>query len=152
MARKVMETLDTGEAWPVEVAAAVSQLGCITLPTDVADRALAGKPLSAVERAMVERVPGMTLQILGNLPRLEKVTEILENLDARFDGQGRPTSAASAQHAALPLGARLLRVLFDYDQLEAAEHNRTEIFKILHGRGRARDSTTRRSSTRGKPR
>jgi response regulator RpfG family c-di-GMP phosphodiesterase len=138
MARKVIETLEIKETWPVEVAAAVSQLGCITLPTDVADRALAGKPLSGAERAMVDRVPAMTLQILGNLPRLEKVTEILENLDARFDGQGRPATAPRGTH--LPAGARLLRVLFDYDQLEAAEHQRFEIFKILRGRQGQYDS------------
>jgi len=132
MARKAMETLATGELWPIEVAAAVSQLGCITVPSDVADRALAGKPLSAAERAMVDRVPVMTLQILGNLPRLEKVTEILENLDARYDGQGRPASAPLGTF--MPFGARLLHLLFDYDQLEAAEHHRAEIFKILRGR------------------
>ena len=132
MARKVMETLGTGEMWHIEVAAAVSQLGCITLPTDVADRAVSGKPLSAAERAMIDRVPAMTLQILGNLPRLEKVTEILENLDARYDGQGRPPSAPRGTF--IPFGARLLRVLFDYDQLDAAEHQRMEVFKILRGR------------------
>lgn len=132
MARKAMETIETSELWPIEVAAAVSQLGCITVPSDVADRALSGKPLSAAERAMIDRVPAMTLQILGNLPRLEKVTEILDNLDARFDGQGRPTSAPRGTF--IPLGARLLHVLFDYDQLDAAEHHRAEIFKILRGR------------------
>jgi response regulator RpfG family c-di-GMP phosphodiesterase len=132
MARKAMETHDSAELWPIEVAAAVSQLGCITVPAEVADRALSGKPLSAAERAMVDRVPAMTLQILGNLPRLEKVTEILENLDARYDGQGRPTSAPRGTF--LPFGARLLHVLFDYDQLDAAEHHRAEIFKIMRGR------------------
>jgi response regulator RpfG family c-di-GMP phosphodiesterase len=133
MACKAMETMESaGELWPIEVAAAVSQLGCITVPSDVADRALSGRPLSATERAMIDRVPAMTLQILGNLPRLEKVTEILENLDARFDGQGRPTSAPRGTF--IPFGARLLHVLFDYDQLEAAEHHRLEIFKILRGR------------------
>ncbi len=137
MARKTMETLPaevlaSAESWPIEVAAAVSQLGCITVPSEVIDRALSGKPLSAAERAMVERVPAMTLQILGNLPRLEKVTEILENLDARYDGQGRPTSAPRGTF--IPLGARLLHVLFDYDQLDAGEHHRAEIFKILRGR------------------
>ena len=137
MALKAMETLPaevlaSAELWPIEVAAAVSQLGCITVPSEVIDRALSGKPLSAAERAMVERVPAMTLQILGNLPRLEKVTEILENLDARYDGQGRPTSAPRGTF--IPLGARLLHVLFDYDQLDAGEHHRAEIFKILRGR------------------
>jgi hypothetical protein len=102
------------------------------VPSDVADRALSGKPLSAAERAMMDRVPAMTLQILGNLPRLEKVTEILENLDARYDGQGRPASAPRGTF--IPFGARLLHVLFDYDQLDAAEHHRAEIFKILRGR------------------
>jgi response regulator RpfG family c-di-GMP phosphodiesterase len=132
MARKAMETIEIGELWPIEVAAAVSQLGCITVPSDIADRALSGKPLSATERAMIDRVPAMTLQILGNLPRLEKVTEILENLDARYDAQGRPPSAPRGTF--LPIGARLLHVLFDYDQLDAAEHHRAEIFKILRGR------------------
>ena len=99
------------ERWQVEIAGMLSQLGAITLPEDVAVRAYAGQPLTSSEREMVDRVPAITKQFLGHIPRLEKVREII-----------------SAHHSSRPRvdedpivarGSQILRVAVDFDVLES---------------------------------
>src|SRR6185503_19614862 len=73
------DKLEIRERWQVEVAAMLSQLGCIVLPAEVAEKLYYGQPLSPQEDAMVARLPAVTAQLLGNIPRLEVVRGILES-------------------------------------------------------------------------
>ena len=103
-------------AWPLEVAAMVSQLGAVILPTAVAERLARGQPLAPDERAMADRVPLVTQQLLANIPRLDPVLEILRGQAQDFDA---PVADPSLPGPSLPpLGARILRVAFDYDTWE----------------------------------
>lgn len=103
--------------WPVEVAAMLSQLGCIVLPPDTAERLYHGKALREAEQRMVERVPAVTERLLAHIPRIESVRGILacyERLrvsddDASFDGVDLAVQEA----------ARILRLASDFDELES---------------------------------
>ena len=81
------------ERWQVEVAAMLSQLGCIVLPAEVAEKLYYGRPLSPQEDAMVARLPAVTEQLLGNIPRLEVVRGILASLSAAASPGGHPEDA-----------------------------------------------------------
>ena len=83
-------TLGVQGRWRVEVAALLSQIGSVILPAATLERVYQGHPLSDPERAMVERMPGVVTQILGNIPRLEPVLEILRCQEKCFDGSGPP--------------------------------------------------------------
>jgi CheY-like chemotaxis protein len=109
------DTLALSERWQVEVAAMLSQLGCIVLPAEVAEKIYYGRPLSREEEAMVARVPIVTDQLLGNIPRLEVVRDILARRLQR-----RPavvSDAAEIQVAAR--GAEMLRIASDFETLES---------------------------------
>ncbi|HRY14336.1 MAG TPA: response regulator, partial [Candidatus Competibacteraceae bacterium] len=75
------------DLWPLEVAAMLSQIGCIILPDETLEKLYQGGVPGEKERAMLERVPTVTEQLLGNIPRLEAVLSILGNRDKlyRFD-------------------------------------------------------------------
>ncbi len=115
---QLCDHMEVGARWHIEAAAQLSQIGCITLPGDVAEKLYLGQALTPAEQAQADRVPAMADQLLGNIPRLEPVREILALQGSRFDG----TDAAwgQAHGEALPLGARMLRLLVDYDRLEAS--------------------------------
>lgn len=66
--------------WPLEMAASLSQMGVITLPSEVWRKWSAGEHLSEVERAMVERSKKVPQQLLRHLPRIEPVIALLEAL------------------------------------------------------------------------
>ncbi len=111
MVERFARAIQPAKRWEVEVAALLAHLGAVTLPVATAEKLYAGGQLSAGEQAMVERVPAVTKQILGNIPRLDGVLEILENHQRPF--------AESGGRDGLSVGARMLRIALDYDALEA---------------------------------
>jgi response regulator RpfG family c-di-GMP phosphodiesterase len=103
--------------WDVEIAAMLSHIGAIALTAPTAGRLYRGEALSEVELAQVARLPLLAERILANIPRLEQVRAILRHQSTDFaapaTARGEPTGAE------LPWGARALRLLVDWDQLEA---------------------------------
>ena len=103
------------ESWQVEVAAMLSQLGCAALPPEVAEKVYFGRRLTPEEEAMVARVPHVTEQLLGNIPRMEAVRHMLASLHRPL---GRDVAASDAERELVATGAKLLRIVMDYDVLE----------------------------------
>ena len=133
LATKLAQVLGVKEPWAIEVAAMMSQIGYVVLPSATVERALAGKPLSPAERQMVDKVPAIARQVVDNIPRLEAVREILDHSLKAFSGAGA-TPGDPVRGEKIPLGARILRVAFDYDQLEDSGGARPDILKTLAAR------------------
>ncbi len=133
LAGKIAQALDVKEPWAIEVAAMMSQIGYVVLPAATVDRVLGGKPLSPAERQMVDKVPAIARQVVDNIPRLEAVREILDHSLKAFSGVGA-TPGDPVRGERIPLGARILRLAFDYDQLEDAVGSRQDILRTLASR------------------
>jgi response regulator RpfG family c-di-GMP phosphodiesterase len=138
LATKIAQALGVKEAWAIEVAAMMSQIGYVVLPSATVERVLAGKPLSPGERQMVDKVPAIARQVVDNIPRLEAVREILDHSLKTFSGVGA-TPGDPMRGEKIPLGARILRLAFDYDQLEDSGGSRQDILKTLAARTGAYD-------------
>jgi response regulator RpfG family c-di-GMP phosphodiesterase len=100
--------LGLADRWQVEVAAMLSQLGSITVPETVIEKHFCGEGLSEKEQAMIARAPAVAEALLANIPRLEGVREILAEQNTPFKGEKE-----------IPIGARILRIAVDFDNLEA---------------------------------
>ena len=107
---------DAGDCWQLEVAAMLSQIGCVTLPSQTAEKLYHGRPLSRAEMEMTGRLAGTAARLLANIPRLERVRDVLTYQDKHFDGTGPP--ADGVRGTRIPWGARVLKVALDYDALE----------------------------------
>ena len=109
-------------SWAIELAATVAQLGAMSVPVAVVEQAYLGEPLTDDEAAMLQRVPEVTEHLLAGIPRLDPVREILrlqsQSFEAPKPGAG-PPQKDGPRGDQLPLGARLLRIASDYDELEA---------------------------------
>ncbi|HEY4321421.1 MAG TPA: HD domain-containing phosphohydrolase [Gemmatimonadales bacterium] len=117
--------------WELEVAAMLSQLACITLPAETIASMYHGQSLTPDERGMVARMPAVTERLLGSIPRLEVVREILRasHLPARQPG---PLESPAARLAAW--GAAILRIALDYDLLESQGSAPAVAVDLMHGR------------------
>lgn len=117
------------ERWQVEVAAMLSQLGCVTLPAETVDKLYHGRALSGEERQMVDRLPAVVDELIANIPRLEEVRRILLLYPAPY------TAAAGAPAAprgkALPWGARALKLALAFDALESSGVRPAEAVALL---------------------
>jgi response regulator RpfG family c-di-GMP phosphodiesterase len=105
-------------SWQLEVAAMLSQIGCVTLPAATTEKLYYGRPLNSDEIELTQRLPALSLQLLESIPRLEAVRAILQAQNHNFDGSGSPHNAVQGE--SIPLGARVLKLVIDYDTLEAA--------------------------------
>jgi hypothetical protein len=117
--------------WQLEVAAMLSQLACIALPTETVASVYYGQPLTPEERGMVARMPAVTERLLASIPRLEVVREILRacHLPARHPGPLESPAARTAAH-----GAAVLRVALDYDLLESQGSAPNVAIDLMRGR------------------
>ena len=111
---ELAEKLEIRDRWHIEVAAMLSQIGCITLPAETVEKFFYGQQLDSEERAMVQRLPNIAVQLLGNIPRLEPVLEILAAQTSPWTGTGTPIHVGEP----VPLGVRLLQIASDFDALE----------------------------------
>jgi response regulator RpfG family c-di-GMP phosphodiesterase len=119
------------DAWEVEVAALLAQLGGVTLPETTAEKLYAGAPLTTDEEAMVARVPAVTQRILANIPRLEGVVQIVTSYRRRFD--------STESDGPLPVGGRMLAIAADFVRLESEGTSPLMALETMRGRKGAYD-------------
>jgi response regulator RpfG family c-di-GMP phosphodiesterase len=124
--------LGVAEKWPIEMAAMLSQLGSITLPPEVLEKVAFGGELGEAEQKMVDRLPEVTEQLLGNIPRLEPVRAILSRAAKRTAGE---VPGEQGDKRTIELGARMLRVALDFDVLENQGSAPARAIDTLRGRG-----------------
>jgi response regulator RpfG family c-di-GMP phosphodiesterase len=117
-AAQLVKALDMPVSWQIEIAAMLSQIGCITLPPGTGEKLYYGKPLNSDENDLVQHLPALAAQILESIPRLEAVRAILQMQAFNYDGSNAPIGSPKAD--AIPLGARVLKIVTDYDSIEAS--------------------------------
>jgi HD-GYP domain-containing protein (c-di-GMP phosphodiesterase class II) len=115
-AMRLAQAVGIENLWPIEMAAMLSQVGCVILPGETIDRVYQHAALTSDEEAMLKQAAGIPKQLLRNIPRLEPVLEILEYQDKRFDGLGPPHDETAGPE--IPIGARILKLAGDLDALE----------------------------------
>jgi response regulator RpfG family c-di-GMP phosphodiesterase len=115
------------QPWQLEVAAMLSQLGFITLPPEIAEKVFYGRELNEQEEKMVEKTPAITEELLGSIPRLEGVREILATY-------GKPYRKPAAAPSVIERSAQVLRVAIDFDLLETQGSSAAFAVETLRGR------------------
>ena len=109
LVKAVAEELGAADAW-TEMLPALSQLGAVSLPDEVLQRAATGELLSKTDLAILDRVPAISASLLPALPSLEHLRVAVRRQAERFDAE----TAGD-----LPLGSKLLRIAFDLDRAMA---------------------------------
>lgn len=131
-ARRVMSLLDMQRHWHVEFAALLSQLGAALLPEDTVRQIHDGEKLSEPDRQRLVENMGTINEILANIPRLEPVTELLNELRS-LTVDGGTTDAAVSQEA------RLVHHVIELEGLEAQGHSLRQAVLQLADRARTGD-------------
>ena len=117
--------------WICDVAAMLSQIGCVTIPADTLDRMYDGSQLTPEEVAMAARLPAVAVQLLGSIPRLEAVRDILAHMDDHYE----PSKVGQTKRGdAIPWGARALKIILDYLTLEARLGTSSEAIDTMRTR------------------
>ena len=106
LAMEVAHAAGQPNLWQLQAAAMLSQIGYISLPVELVEKLYYGNKLSREERTLADGAPAVAQTLLGRIPRLEPVLEILA-LSQKSSG--------SAADSAVTLGANILRMVLEYD-------------------------------------
>ena len=133
--RHMAAVMKLRDAWQFEVAALLSQVGCITLEPGALDRMYTGDELSDEERKMFAAHPAAGGQLLAHIPRLEAVASMIANQNVSFEQ--RVAVPAGVSREAVSMGAHLLRAALDFDRM--ITRNRSHEETLVQMRHRAQD-------------
>lgn len=112
---ELAEALHAPDPWRIEVAALLSHVGYIALPSPTVERVLAGLPLGPDEAAQAGKAPEVSAKLIASIPRMEEVQDILLMHGTHWNGALSPVPGRSGDR--IPLGARVLRLAVDFDNL-----------------------------------
>jgi response regulator RpfG family c-di-GMP phosphodiesterase len=114
--------------WQLEAAAMLSQLGYLSLPSDLVEKLYYGEPLTPEEKILAAGAPDVARRLLENIPRLEPVAEILMSLNG--------SDIAMQQLGEGPIGvaARILALVIDHYGLLAQGQTPAAAIKRLRSR------------------
>ncbi len=90
----------------------LSQIGYISLPVELVEKLYYGARLTPEERVLLEGAPYVAQKLLGRIPRLEPVLEILA---ASAKGPAGAKGPSDAPEELIGLGAGILRLVLEYD-------------------------------------
>ncbi|HYE75273.1 MAG TPA: HD domain-containing phosphohydrolase, partial [Blastocatellia bacterium] len=118
LAGQIAQALKVEDAWQIEIAAMLSQIGCITIPEDTLVKVYQGKSLNMEEVKQLQAHPKIGAELISHIPRLEKISEIIAHQEARYQGLTGQVEELCGQK--IPLGSRILKVALDFDKLRRA--------------------------------
>lgn len=113
LAVELSAALGTRHFWQLETAAMLSQLGYISLPVELVEKLYYGERLTPEELTLSEGAPQVATNLLGHIPRLEPVLQILA-------AASRPQQLGEA--GMVETGATILRLVLEYDTMVAQGH------------------------------
>jgi len=122
---RIAIAMKLGNPWQYEVAAMMSQLGCVTLAPETIDAVYKGEKLLPSEQAQYDAHPTVAYDLLSKIPRLEPIAWMIEH-----QNQPVPETAAS-QTPDMRTGAEILRLILAYEQLIHKGNSRTEAVHTL---------------------
>lgn len=112
MVLQMARELKLDDIWQYEIAAMLSQVGCVSFPSTILNKVQTGEVLDEDEKEMFANHPMVGASLIENIPRLEKVAQMIA-----FQLLGYEEFAEKAVDEDIALGAQILRIAIDYDLL-----------------------------------
>lgn len=114
--RHIAAQLNAPHLWEYEMAAALSQIGCVALPAEILARLQTGRPLPPEQRAIASNHPAIGCQLLAEIPRLGLVALMIQKQNTPPKDRVVPRDDMPDEQV-VALGAQILRVALDLDRL-----------------------------------
>ena len=126
----IVTAMKLGNPWQYEVAAVLSQLGCVTLTPEIIDAVYRGETLSPADQALYDAHPKVACGLISKIPRLEPIAWMIEHQNHA------PTPSEEVGETEMRTGAEILRLILEYEQLIHRGNSRTEAAHQLSMRHR----------------
>ncbi len=132
MIRELSQALKLPNAWELEIATMLQNIGQVTIPPAIIIKHKRGQALSKDEQGAINSIPLAGYNLLKNIPRLEVVSNIILYKNKYYNGMGSPKD--DVKEDKIPLGARLLKIVNDLFEIKNNNVYGAKIFDILESR------------------
>jgi response regulator RpfG family c-di-GMP phosphodiesterase len=119
--------MNLGNPWQYEVAAMMSQLGCVTLASETVEAVFNGEPLTPAEQTQYDAHPRVAYDLLSKIPRLEPIAWMIEHQNEPL-GEPGPGDFETPE---MRRGAGILRLILAYEKLTHKGVSRNEAAHTL---------------------
>ncbi|HEY6183708.1 MAG TPA: HD domain-containing phosphohydrolase [Terriglobales bacterium] len=126
--RHLVAKLKLPSPWSFEAAAMLSQLGCITLDTEILQAAYLGVSMSQEEKARFDAHPQVARDLIATVPRLEPIAWMISQQLKKVP------DAPQGANADMPLGAKMLALAVAFDDLRLKGRSQEESIAELRTR------------------
>jgi CheY-like chemotaxis protein len=128
----IVTAMKLGNPWQYEVAAMMSQLGCVTLPPETIDAVYGGEKLLPNEQAQYDAHPRVAYDLLSKIPRLEPIAWMIEHQNQPIPEAG----PGDSQPVDIRQGSEILRLTLAYEKLIHKGTSRTDAVYTLSRQNR----------------
>jgi CheY-like chemotaxis protein len=118
--RHIASAMSLGNPWQYEVAALLSQLGCVTLAPETIDAVYSFQKLPPDEQTQYDAHPAVAYDLLSKIPRLESVAWMIGHQQRQAPDVGGFGTTDQRR------GAEILRLTLAYEELIRRGASRTE--------------------------
>ena len=115
-AKHIASRLNLSDIWKFEVAAMLSQIGCVTLPPIILNKIYCRRELSFMENKMFSNHPKVGCKLLANIPRMEQIAKMIEGQQIPYK-EHPPLDSLTPEDIISTIGAQILKVALEFDQL-----------------------------------
>ncbi len=124
--------LGLSNVWQYELAAMLSQIGCVSLPPGVLDKVFNRIALTDDEYKMYRAHPDVGKALLTRIPRLEGIAEMIRTQQAPAATPLTPKKLKAGQEVVF--GAQLLKLATDFDEQLMLDLSADEALSVLQSR------------------
>jgi CheY-like chemotaxis protein len=121
--RHALPRLGWPDGWMYTLAAALSQIGCVSIPAEVVQNHAAQRPLDPREKELMRAHPEVAYRLLKNIPRMDVVAQII------LYQESTPPADASIE---VTRGARLLHAALELERHRTRDRTLERRREILH--------------------
>jgi response regulator RpfG family c-di-GMP phosphodiesterase len=131
LATELAASLGKAGFWQLEAAAMLSQIGYVSLPIELVEKLYYGKRLTPEERVLADGAPLVAQKLLGRIPRLEPVLELLA---------ATHQTKTELPDGLVKFGAGILNLVLEYDAQIAQGHSASVALSSVRAQGARFDS------------
>jgi len=121
----IAERLQLNTLWQFEIAALMSQIGCITIPSDILNKIFANQAIDEEEEAIYNNHPKVGAKLVEKIPRLETVAQIIAHQFFSYEA----FDSCNDLSEDICIGAQLLKISCDFDTLRHRGMKRPQILR-----------------------
>lgn len=116
--KRLGKSYDDTMQWKLEIAALLSQIGCVAIPTEIIEKKNNNITLSHNEKELFFTHPYIGKSLLENIPRLEEIADAITYQYRRYEDK---TDSENEKNSPAAIIARLLKHAVDLDILIEAK-------------------------------